>query len=193
MSGAGRGTPRVSPASGVAPVRPGGGDNPFGQITVLPDVPFRFDGPGGDALTLTSAFQNYAFSPPVGVTYNVPDGCQRVALRMKYTEGAAGGQMLLRFLDGGGRATLYPTTQSNVGDIRANTEMRELRYLIADTNQLSSGLAQGFVYLPARLITSQFSIQVAEVGVPATPGEFEVRSIIADNIGDNVLFNNISV
>lgn len=193
MSGAGRGTPRVSPTDNVPPIVPGAGTTPSGSIIALPSAPFRYNGPGGPPLVLTAAAQEYLFDDPdIPGIIRFPVGTQRGWLVAKYTEGAAGGEVGLRFLTGGEQPIMYPSSQSNSGDVTATVELRELEFLLKDTSSIGNN---GFVIIPFRLsqTTYQMTLSLRETGVPGTPGTFEVSFVIADNIPENGIFNNISV
>ena len=90
MSGAGRGTPRVSPLGGQPPELPSGG----GSIVIIPDYRWSFQlSPANPSQGLTGSFASYVNGAGPSVSFGFPAGGVRGLLDLVYTPAAAGSQL----------------------------------------------------------------------------------------------------
>lgn len=190
MSGAGRGSPRVSP-TGIFPNPATGTDGTtlvsFGTTTSLFD-PFgwRFTNNQGPLL-LNASNQTYPWKPAgaVGSFGNLllPLGLTRIALFTTFT-GLAGIKANLQ-ISFDGQRMFAPASQSSTPP---NTliGLAKASYVIEEPSN-------GILELNVPPMATLMSIDVNEIGAPATPGAFNVYLVTGDNQGFSGVQNNISV
>ena len=184
MSGAGRGTPRVSPSTNAIPGLPGG-TTPYGRISELTNAKFQFFINERTTQDLTDTFEDFQWDDPISSdVINIPRGLTRGEIEGVYTEGSASGRMQLR-LRWSFSIPLFPSTQANSGDLTVS-DQRDFVYEFSFSGES--------VKIPFVIpIIGSLSVQVREVGDTANPGTFEIESLAADNLSDISILPNVSV
>lgn len=187
MSGAGRGTPRISPSAigGVFE------DETLLQVVNSEKFQSAIVNTPPNELVLNSNYQQYiAASIGPGGGFLFPNGAIRGLASIKYTEGAVGGAVDFYF---GFDYVLNLCAQASngvlVGD-RQIIEMRRIGYRLRDTGDRFYEIP--FVFPPVFGDRSRaVSIFATESGVPATPGTITVLRITVDNLAENSVLPTI--
>jgi hypothetical protein len=184
MSGAGRGTPRVSPTTDALPQRPGGGSQ-YGNIEEITNAKFIFTISENTSQDLTDTFEDFIWSDSSGSAFiNIPEGLTRGEINCEYTEGSASGRMQMRFR-WSTSIPLFPSTQSNSGDLTLST-MRDLVYEFSFSGES--------VKIPFVIpVTGSLRVEVREVGDTANPGSVDIQFLSADNLSDISIIPNVTV
>jgi hypothetical protein len=188
VSGAGRGTPRVSPSQGAAPnppVTPGG--LPYGEIIDVTNAKFLFQCPGGTAQNLAAAgaVTAYTWTAASNLDFVVlPLGLTRGVIEFSYTQGALGGLVGIRFRFGGigDRRIFYPTQPAALGD---DFTARGREQILT-----SSSIVRGYLPFVIPPGANSLGVWVNEVGVPGSPGTFDIDTLYADNLAQGSLLPN---
>lgn len=178
MSGAGRGTPRVSPFQGFGPQ-----SRPQADVEVFERVAFQQKGSFGIfSRTLTTDWESFSGDPsPIFLNR----GILRFRVQLGYIEGAAGGAVEIypRF---DARAYVQPVQLTGTTGSFAQYDAKAPTLIISDSNDLNETSNSSFnVTFPVPPMDDEailLTFNAREVGVPATPGTLSILAYAADTL-----------
>lgn len=179
MSGAGRGTPRISPLPEFSPISPGYPEvDPPERVVPVTNGKFYWTAPGTEPLQLTGVFQGLDGT-------SIPSGLTRIRMDSTYTAGAVAGRFQY-YVEFDGEPVVEPSDQNNADPIYSVLRIRQVVFESVITTRVATLL----VVPPNATLVRVFA---REVGAPATPGSFIVNAYAGDNLAALGYYNNVAV
>lgn len=177
MSGAGRGTPRVSPVNGTIIVPTGGGN-----ITPVSSELFKYV----DNESESTVLQAGSGETNVG-DRTIPLESTRVQIVLVYQAVGPGNQALIRvyFDNDLNRPLIWPEGSPNIVGSVARYGTKSIGYL---TEVAAGAGPYRFAFSPYLPPTSSgiITVTAAEIGDPGNPGTIDFAGIFADNLQPSV-------
>ncbi len=176
MSGAGRGTPRISPPAAAPPIPSGNpadvidlGNGKYGQQFAISGTP---------ATTLTSSYQQLQ-----GQANGIRPGMTRMQVSLLYFSGGAGGACAVRVKDNGLGAIQLPESAVVSG---ADNLITVLRPAFTHTPVAAAGslvlVFELHVDVAMALSGGALNLEAKEVGNVGSPGSLRWTVFRADNV-----------